>query len=77
MEKRKRAAIREMKKVAEEIYNDLEGKRIPELEVPSRTKSNIEFDERHGVWKYGSNVTTRSATSLSGAQMLLRTIYTI
>lgn len=77
MEKRKQAAIQEMKKVAEGIYDDLADKKIPEVEVPSRTKSNIEFDDRHGVWKYGSNVTTRSATSLSGAQMLLRTIYTI
>lgn len=75
--KRKQEAIDAMKKIAERVYNDLDNARIPELEVPSRTKANIAFDERYGVWKYGDNVTTRSAVSMSGAQMLLRTMYVI
>jgi len=74
---RNRAAVEEMMKIAEEIYNDLKNSRIPELAIPSRTKSNIIFDERHRVWKYGSNTSTRSAVSLAGAYMLHRTVYTI
>jgi len=74
---RKQAALREMKKIAQRVYDDLSSARIPELEIPSRTKANIEFDERHGVWKYGDSASTRSAVSLSGAQMLLRTMYVI
>ncbi|RLF45349.1 MAG: DNA topoisomerase VI, partial [Thermoplasmata archaeon] len=74
---RNRAAVEEMMKIAEEIYNDLKNSRIPELVIPSRTKSNIIFDERHRVWKYGKNTSTRSAVSLAGAYMLLRTVYTI
>jgi len=74
---RNKAAVKEMMKIAEEIYNDLKNSRIPELTIPSRTKSNIIFDERHRVWKYGSNTSTRSAVSLAGAYMLLRTVYTI
>ncbi len=77
MEERRRAAVKEMMKIAGEIYDDLDNSRIPELEIPSRTKSNIAFDERHRVWKYGRNKSTRSAVSLPGAYMLLRTVYTI
>jgi len=49
--------------------------KVPEMEVPSRTKQNIVFDEKHRVWKYGANNTTRSARTLDGAMMLLRTMY--
>ncbi len=77
MAERKKDAVKEMLKIAEEIYNDLKNSRIPELQVPSRTKANIAFDEHHRVWKYGTNKSTRSAVSLAGAYMLLRTIYTI
>jgi DNA topoisomerase-6 subunit A len=71
------STVKELKKVAEKIYNDLVNGRIPSLELPARTKSNIVFDERYRVWKYGKQNITRSAVSLSGAYMLLRTIYVI
>lgn len=77
MAERKKDAVKEMLKIAEEIYEDLKNSRIPEIQVPSRTKANIAFDDRHMVWKYGSNKSTRSAVSLAGAYMLLRTVYTI
>ena len=77
MAERKKDAVKEMLKIADEIYEDLKNSRIPELQVPSRTKANIAFDEHHRVWKYGTNKSTRSGVSLAGAYMLLRTIYTI
>ena len=41
----------------------------------SRTKANIKFDDKYNVWKYGKSNTERSAKSLDGAYMLLRTMY--
>ncbi len=70
-------ALEELKKIAEKIYEDFLNSRIPSIKIPARTKSNIVFDERYRVWKYGEQKTTRSAVSLAGAYMLLRTIYTI
>jgi len=70
-------AVKELKKIAEKIYDDLAKGKIPSIELPARTKSNIVFDDRYRVWKYGSQNITRSAVSLSGAYMLLRTMYVI
>ena len=61
--------------IAEEIYADLVAKHIPAMSIPTRTKANIEFDERHRVWKYGKTMTKRSAQTMDGALMLLRTMY--
>ncbi len=70
-------ALKELKKIAEKIYEDLAKSKIPSIKIPVRAKSNIIFDEGYRVWKYGEQKTTRSAVSLAGAYMLLRTIYTI
>jgi DNA topoisomerase-6 subunit A len=63
--------------VASKIYNDFEKSDIPYLQLPTRTKSNIRFDDKFNVWKYGKNTTERSAKSLDGAYMLLRTMYMV
>ena len=68
-------AAKGMDQIALEIYNDLSKSRIPNMSIPTRTKSNIEFDERHRVWKYGKTMTKRSAKTLDGALMLLRTMH--
>ncbi|MEF8847957.1 MAG: DNA topoisomerase IV subunit A [Candidatus Thermoplasmatota archaeon] len=62
-------------KIAEKIYKDFQKADIPNVELPTRTKSNIDFDEKLNVWKYGKKKSQRSAKSLSGAYMLLRTMY--
>lgn len=74
---RRMNTLEELKRIVEKIYNDFVNSKIPSLKIPARTKSNIIFDERYRVWKYGNEMTTRSAISLAGAYMLLRTIYTI
>ena len=61
--------------IAAKIYNDFEKIKIPALDLPTRTKANIKFNEKLNVWKYGANTTERSAKSLDGAYMLLRTMY--
>jgi len=63
--------------VASKVYDDLTNSEIPFLQLPSRTKSNIEFDKKFSVWKYGKNMTERSAKSLDGAYMMLRTMYMV
>ncbi len=67
----------DLKRIAKKIYDDISNSRIPSIQLPARTKSNIIFDERYRVWKYGEQKITRSAVSLPGAYMLLRTIYTL
>jgi len=63
--------------VASKIYGDFEKANIPSLQLPTRTKANIKFDDKFNVWKYGNNTTERSAKSLDGAYMLLRTMYMV
>lgn len=67
--------IQKINEIAAKIYEDLQRTQIPSLELPTRSKSNIFFDEKLNVWKYGKNQIERSAKSLDGAYMLLRTMY--
>jgi DNA topoisomerase-6 subunit A len=63
--------------IASKVYNDFQDKNIPYLQLPTRAKSNIKFDDALNVWKYGKNTTERTAKSLDGAYMLLRTMYMV
>ncbi len=72
---REKLATQAMDGIAKQIYDHLKAGSVPELQLSSRTKSNIVFDEMHRVWKYGTDMTTRSAQKLDGAHMLLRTMY--
>ncbi len=63
--------------IASKVYSDLKNSEIPHLKLPTRTKTNIQFDEKFNVWKYGGNTTERSAKSLDGAYMMLRTMYMV
>ncbi|MGB0651978.1 MAG: DNA topoisomerase IV subunit A [Thermoplasmatota archaeon] len=72
---REAAATKAMDGIAKQIYGHLKAADIPQLQLSSRNKGNIVFDEMHRVWKYGDGLTTRSANKLDGAYMLLRTMY--
>ena len=63
--------------LAEQFYEQFEEGDVPRLQVPTRTKSNIEYDEDSHVWVYGDRTSTRSAKTISGAQKLLKAVYTI
>ena len=63
--------------LAADFYDQFAGGAIPELELPTRTKSNIEYDTESGVWTYGDRTSTRSANSVRGARKLLKAVYTI
>ncbi len=72
---REQMAIKAMDGIAKDVYQAMDKGNIPELQLSSRNKSNIVFDEMHRVWKYGPGMTTRSAGKMDGAYMLLRTMY--
>ncbi|ODR81362.1 DNA topoisomerase VI [Haladaptatus sp. W1] len=63
--------------LAAEFYDQFAGGQIPEMSIPTRTKSNIEYDEDLNVWVYGDRKSTRSANSVRGARKLLKAVYTI
>jgi DNA topoisomerase-6 subunit A len=63
--------------LAAEFYDQFAGGRIPEMTLPTRTKSNIEYDPESGVWTYGDRTSTRTANSVRGARKLLKAVYTI
>ena len=70
-------ALRPTLDLAMEIQSQLEGGEIPRMRLPLRTKQNIQFQMREGVWKLGRALGTRSARKLDGALMLLRTFYLV
>ena len=63
--------------LAAQIYGQLANGEIPRMRLPLRTKQNIAFQAREGVWKLGRALGTRSARKLDGALMLLRTFYLV
>jgi len=63
--------------ITEEIYDQLSKGEIPRMAIPLRTKDNIKFVSKLGVWKLGNIMGSRSAKKLDGALMLLRTMYMI
>jgi DNA topoisomerase-6 subunit A len=63
--------------LAADFYDQFAAGEVPSMELPTRTKSNIEYDEESGVWVYGDRTSTRSATSVRGATKLLKATYTV
>ncbi len=74
---REAEAKKRLNSIASEVYETMSKAMIPQMGVPLRTKGNIVFDDRSRVWKYGEMMSSRSAKSLDGAYMLLRTMCTI
>ncbi|MEW5937551.1 MAG: DNA topoisomerase IV subunit A [Candidatus Thermoplasmatota archaeon] len=72
---RHKQAVAELYKIAEEMYAQMADGKVPYMKIPLRTKGNIIFHPRSMVWKYGKAMGVRSAKKLSGAHMLLRTLY--
>jgi len=63
--------------LAAEFYDQFAGGDVPKMRIPTRTKSNIEYDEEQDVWVYGDRTSTRTAKTVSGAEKLLKAVYTI
>jgi len=74
-EKRHQRAVEKLTEIAGSVYDQIDTGKIPKMTIPLRTKANIRFDPKSAVWKYGKASGVRSAKKLTGAQMLLRTMY--
>jgi len=64
-------------KIIETMYDQFTREQIPQLLIPTRTKSNIEFNEESEVWVYGDRESARSCKTVRGAYSLLKSSYTI
>ena len=60
-EERHHIAVEELYKIADNIYNQIERGQVPNMQIPLRSKKNIQFAPRKGVWKYGNMKGVRSA----------------
>ncbi len=69
------AALAPSRDLAREIYQQLQRGEIPRMHLPLRTKQNIAFSLKDGVWRLGKQRGIRSARKLDGALMLLRTFW--
>ena len=70
-------ALAPTRELARSIYGQLRRGEIPHMRLPLRTKQNIAFQMRDGVWRLGRATGTRSARKLDGALMLLRTFFLV
>ncbi|HUT27399.1 MAG TPA: DNA topoisomerase IV subunit A [Methanomassiliicoccales archaeon] len=77
MTEKENKAVSSLKDIAQSIYDQIDSGKIPKMTLPLRTKSNIRFNPKHGVWKYGNATGARSAKKVNGALMLLRTMYVL
>ena len=76
MNERQKLAVDRLTNVVAGVYDQMARGDIPQMTLSQRSKKNIEFDPTHGVWKYGDIQTCRTAKTVQGAQMMLRTAYT-
>ena len=74
-EKSKDEVIQALHNVASEMHDKMSKGNPPTMTLPVRSKSNIGFDQRLGVYKYGKKRTVRDATSLGSARQLLRSLH--
>ncbi|MBK00026.1 MAG: DNA topoisomerase VI [Euryarchaeota archaeon] len=63
--------------IVNEMYTKLEKGETPTMTLPVRTKLNIDFDKKLGVYKYGKKRSTRDASSLGSAKNLLRALHMV
>ncbi len=64
-------------KVVAEMYDKMVKGEAPTMTLPVRTKNNITFDSKLGVYKYGKRKSVRDATSLGSAKQLLRALHVV
>jgi len=70
-------AVDQLVDLADELYGQFDRGETPKVRIPTRSKTNVEYDEDAGVWVYGDSTSTRSANSTSGARKLLRFSYVL
>ena len=73
--KTKEEVVEALHSVAAEMHDKMLKGKPPAMTLPVRTKKNIQFDKKLQVYKYGKNKSTRDATALSSARVLLRSLH--
>lgn len=63
--------------LAAQLYDQFEMGQIPSISIPTRSKSNIIYNEESKVWVYGDRSSSRTANTVQGARKLLKAAYTI
>lgn len=74
---RQKDAVNNLTAIVSSFYDSMDSGEIPSMSLPLRSKKNIEFDPRYNVWKYGSLQAVRTAKTVQGATMMLRTAYVV
>ena len=77
IDKTTEGVIASLHDVADEMHTKMVKGIAPTMTLPVRTKKNIEFDKKLGVFKYGKKRSIRDATSLRSANQLLRALHII
>lgn len=68
-------AKEQLEKISGEIVEQLNEGKVPEVEIPTRTKNNIvEEDE---IWKFGDKTSKTTANSKNGMNKLLKLAYLV
>lgn len=57
-----------------EVLKSIEGKEPPRMKVPSRSTSNVSFDEEEGIYTLAGNETTRSAANARQVEKFAETM---
>jgi len=70
-------AVSRLLDIADKWYSQFQTAQIPYISLPTRTKQNIEYDEKSEVWKYGGKETLRSASTAKSALHLLKMAYVV
>ncbi|HPJ83689.1 MAG TPA: DNA topoisomerase VI, partial [Methanothrix sp.] len=63
--------------LAETLYDQFQKGIVPHLALPSRTKSNLEYDQEGEIWVYGDQESVRSVKTVRGAKSVLKTAYLV
>ena len=74
-QKTKEEVVEALHDIAAKMHDDMTKGEAPKMALPVRTKKNISFDKKLGVYKYGKKKSSRDATSLGSARQLLRALH--
>ncbi|HJM13310.1 MAG TPA: DNA topoisomerase IV subunit A [Candidatus Thalassarchaeaceae archaeon] len=74
-QKTKEEVVEALHDIASKMHDDMTKGEAPKMTLPVRTKKNISFDKKLGVYKYGKKKSSRDATSLGSARQLLRALH--
>ena len=63
MAKKENYVITEIKKIAKEMYDKIKLLKQPQLEMPIRSLSNVEYNDKEGYFKLLDKIKSRTLTA--------------